>query len=48
MIPRCCYHCYAYGQCFPHYSHVDCINCKDDLNCVREICLGFMVESQTD
>ena len=48
MIPRCCYQCYTFGLCFPILDYKDCIDCKDKLNCKREICLGFMVESQTD
>jgi len=48
MIPRCCYQCYAFGLCFPRLDYKDCPDCIGKLNCIREICLGFIVESQTD
>ena len=51
MTPRCCYQCYSFGQCFPKLDYKDCLDCKDNigkLNCIREICLGYIPESQTD
>jgi len=51
MIPRCCYQCYAFGLCFPKSNYKGCSDCIDNIdksNCKRDICLGFIPESQTD